>query len=288
MTETAQTPYVVLRAQDRVRGESVNAGIVLFAPAGPLVSIAPDSLRIKALHPDYAALRLDGWAQSLEQALGNYSAKLGETAQKIALLPLLVHPFIPDQTAGMATLNIHDPQETLAELMSWLVLPRKINIRPAKSTAKRPTRLGMEIRTWLKNAKAFSSRIEDLSKNRVVANYPIDPGADLYADLALMNGKLHVMEVMDLRGMDKLTASARGDAAIKGITLDEAKAQANPIAIVAASDYAVAKPAIHLISRYANDVFDLGTLAERDRFAAFVAKSLHRTDLASQAIHLAQ
>jgi hypothetical protein len=231
-------------------------------------------------------MRLAGWAADLENVLAAHAEKLSDVGQQIALLPLLAHPFTPDAEPGITEVDCDDPRATLDQLMKWQVLPKVKSLRVRREKAKRLPRLTIELRQWLKHAKAFSTNIEDLSRRRVVANYPIDPNADLYADLALMNGKLNVMEVMDLRWIDKLTPGARGEAAVKGITLDEAKPHANALAIIAASDYAVAKPAIHLMSRYANDVFDLGSMSERDRFAGFIAKSLHRSDLLGEVLTL--
>lgn len=281
-------PFVVLRAVDQVRGECMNAGVVLFSDGKATVATAPNSNRLKHLHPDYAALSMTDWAARLQATLDDMASKLGSLDQQMAMLPLLCKPFVCDSTPGTTVVKDDTPAETLIDLLQWQVLPPTANVRAKRASTKRQTKLGVEIRKWLTSQKAYSTRIEDLSKQRVVANYPIDPSADLYADFALKNGALNVMEIMDLRGVDHLTASLRGEAAVKGITLDEAKRSATPIAVVAASDYGVAKPAINLISRYAQDVYDLGSMDERDRFAAFVGKSLHRDDLIAQRLELTQ
>lgn len=276
-TETF-APFVILHAQNAVRGESLNAGIVLFTPNGAVVALTQDASRLKAIHPDFGAVHLGQWADKVQTALAGYATKL-TVQQQIALLPLLVHPFIADSEPGSTELNEANPQATLASLMAWQVNRQSVNVRAMRNPSKKPTRLGLELRQWLKHAKAFSTKIEDLGKHRVIANYPIDPSADLYADLALMNGQLNLIEVMDLRGMDKLSATTRGEAAVKGITLDEAKAQGNTVAVLVASDYGVAKPAIRMMSRYAHDVYDLGATGERERFAGFIGRALHREDL---------
>ena len=103
----------------------------------------------------------------------------------------------------------------------------------------------------------------------------------MYADFALKNGELHIIETLDLRNVDHLTPTLRGDAAIKGFTLNQAnESAANTIAIISASDYGVAKPAISMISRWAKDIYDLSTPEEQQRFAKFMSTSLHRESLA--------
>jgi hypothetical protein len=286
MTTETFAPFVLLRAIDQARGECMNAGVVLFADGKATVATAPDTKRLKHLHPDFAALSLDSWAAQLQKTLDSMSERLQSHEQLMAMLPLLCQPFACDAQAGTATIKDNDVEETLHELLQWQVITPATSIRAKRQLGKKQTKLGVEIRKWLTSQKAYSSRIEDLSKHRVVANYPIDPAADMYADFALQNGKLNVMEIMDLRGVEHLTASMRGEAAVKGITLDEAKRTANPIAVFAASDHGVARPAIHLISRYASDVYDLSLTEDRDRFASFVGESLHRQDLINNALKL--
>lgn len=137
------------------------------------------------------------------------------------------------------------------------------------------------MRDWLRGAKAFSRKVDDIARGKVVANYPIDPAADLFADFAVLNGKLNAIETLDLRGVDRLTPSLRGDAAIKGITLDEARSRIDGrrVVVLSATDYAVARPAIQMISRYADDVWDMHDPDARQQLAAFIAGALHRDQL---------
>lgn len=278
MSTPFHAPFVVLRAQDRQRGESLNAGVVLLAPEGPLVGLHADVRRLRAVNPDFAAVPLDGWAADVQTALAEHAQKL-DSSQLIALLPLLVQPFVADTEPGITEIGDAGAAAEVERLLTWLVRPRAPTLRRERVRAKKASRLTVELRAWLRHAKAFSTKVEDLRRQRVVSNYPIDPQSELYADFALLNGQLHVMEVMDLRGVDRLSSAIRGEAALKGVTLDEARDKANPIGVIAASDYGVAKPAIHMINRYAADVYDLGSPGERARFAAFVAKSLHRQEL---------
>ena len=276
MKNTATAPYVVLRAYSgQARGERLNAGIVLFTPEGPLVSISKDKVRFRALHPDFSALSTDGWAEGLQHALQSMRLSLD---QQLALLPMCAHPFKPDSAVGSANLNLDDPRETLDMLTKWLVDSPDRTLPAARAEKKkRPTKLQAEIAIWLKSAKLLSSKVEDLSKGRVVLNYPIDPSADLYTDFAVKNGELHVIETLDLRGVDHLTPSLRGDAAIKGVTLDEAreKVKGKRLAVFSASDYAVSKPAIWMFSRSADELWDMHDEKDRRKLADFISGALH-------------
>lgn len=260
--------FVLLRANpDPIRHESLNVGVVVFDGTNTSVQIDASKNRLSALHPDYGRLDLTLWEEQIQTELRKHP-----TESQLFLLTLLCAPFKVDREFGQ-TIG-YDATSQAQSLFTRLVKTQRPSIALEKKSVVRQTKLTRELRDWFKTAKVFSSKFEDLSKHRVVANYPVSPVSDLYADFALMNGKLHVVETLDLRGIEHLTPSMRGGAAIKGITLDEIGDNDNAIAVIAASDYGVAKPAISLLSRYADDLYDLSTQGERQRLADFIATSL--------------
>lgn len=266
--------FVLLRANpDALRHESLNAGVVVFDAANTCVLIDSSKKRLSSLHPDFGRMDLSLWAEQIQTEL----RKLPEESQR-AILPMLCAPFKADRELGQ---TIGNDASTLARtLFERLVGYQRASLPAVKRLPVRQTKLTRELRDWFKTSKVFSNKVEDLSKHRVVANYPVSPASDLYADFALMNGKLHVVETLDLRGVDHLTPTLRGGAAIKGITLDEIGDNDNAIAVIVASDYGIAKPAISLLSKYADDLYDLSSQVEKQRFADFMAKSLHCGNMA--------
>ncbi|MCR8961173.1 hypothetical protein M0765_026615 [Variovorax sp. S2] len=275
------SPFVLLRAVDPVRGESLNAGVVLFTPTGALVAAAPDAARIKALHPDFVALSMSAWAERLQESINSLAKSLPEIAQQIAMLPLLCQPFVADTEPGTTLLNLDRPQETLDALMAWQVLARQVTVRAKRDRVKRQSKLTSQMRSWFRSAKVFSTNPEDLSKGRVVANFPVDARDDLYADFAVKTGRLHVLETLDLRGIDHLTPSIRGDAAVKGFTLDEARTavDGDRIAVVSASNYDIARPAIKMIERNATNLYVMESPKDKQAFVDFMHQALHNDAL---------
>lgn len=260
--------FVVLRANpDLLRHESLNAGVVVFDAANTCVLIDASKKRLSSLHPDFGRMDLSLWAEQIQSEL----RKLPEESQR-AILPMLCAPFIADRELGK-TIG-EDAGAQAMTLFERLVGNQRATLPLENRLPVRQTKLTRELRDWFKTSKVFSTKIEDLSRHRVVANYPVSPASDLYADFALKNGKLHVLETLDLRGVDHLTPALRGGAAIKGITLDEIGDGDNAIAVIVASDYGIARPAISLLSRYADDIYDLSATGEGQRFAEFMAKSL--------------
>jgi len=268
-------PFVLLRAvADAPRCESLNIGLVAWpTPGKPVVRLQADAARLRAVHPNLARMDWQGWAQQLQEALMAAS----DTAAQLTLLALAAAPLRADAQAGTASAEPGAEMDAIEELMARLVAtPAATLQRPA--SRRRTSRMAVEIRDWLKRAKLYSARVEDMSRGRVVGQFPVDAASDLYADFALRNGAVHIMETFDLREVDRLTPALRGEAALKGITLDEAKSRlpgGKRIALVQASDYGVARPAFNLLERYADEMWNLGNTTDRQSFARFVSGALH-------------
>lgn len=267
--------YLMLRANpDPIRFESLNAGVVVFDGSNTTVLVDSSKRRLPLLHSDLGRIDFSEWAEKIQSELRQYSNEIQQS-----LLPALSSPLTPDHTLGK---TIGQSAEESAHILFKRMVERQMGVLVSQKTrAVKQTRLNRELKDWFKSAKVFSNKIEGLSKHLVVANYPVDPASDLYSDFAVKNGELHVIETLDLRNVDHLTPSLRGDAAIKGFTLNEAGEESNAIAIVSASDYSIARPAITMISRFADDVYDLSTPSERQRLSQFMSKCLQKPDLVS-------
>lgn len=265
--------YLMLRASpDPVRFESLNAGVVVFDGVNTTVLIDASARRLPVLHPDLGRIDFTDWAEKIQNELRTHPHEAQMSILQILSNPLTVDSNI-GKTVGVAAL------EQATELFKRMVERQSSTLSTLKKRVVRQTRLNRELKDWFKSARVFSNKIEGLSNNLVVANYPVDPASDLYADFALQNGRLHIIETLDLRNVDHLTPTLRGDAAIKGFTLNEIDDDSNAIAIISASDYSVARPAISMISKFADDVFDISTNSERQRLSEFMATSLHKPDL---------
>lgn len=272
-------PFVLLRAASGPpRDESINVGLVAWPrPGEPDVRLHAQPARLRALHPNLARIAWNDWPQQLQTALRDGGQ---DTDTQRALLALLAQPLVADRQTGTVSAAAGQEDTAIVNLMQHLVHAPASTL-PRAPTAQRTSRLVREVRDWLRAAKLYSTRAEDLARGRVVGGYPVSAAADLYADFALKNGAVHVIETLDLREVEHLTPSLRGQAALKGITLDEARERLDGkrIALVQASNYTVARPAIGLLGRYADQLWNLGESADRQAFAGFVAKAMHADQL---------
>lgn len=285
-----EIPYTVLRAvPDLFRGDALCFGLVIWVHERAQVFVDDVAVRrLVALGPNYRRWN----AAETQRSLQDEMDRLPTTELRQQWLRLFVSDPAPQQGRVVIVQDQGDAKSQIErhafDLLTRLVRPPAATLpAPTRAASKRPTRLATELRDWLKGAKAYSTKVDDIGRGKVVANYPIDPAADLYADFAVLNGKLSAIETLDLRGVERLTPTLRGDAALKGITLDEArtKIDGKRVVVLSASDYSVARPAIQLISRYADEVLDMRDAKARQQLADFIAGALHRDQLPGLTLH---
>ncbi|MCC6196865.1 MAG: DUF3037 domain-containing protein [Burkholderiales bacterium] len=265
--------YFLLRlVPDQARGERLNAGIAVFTPAGVRLHLRLEAARVRALSPVLAGR---DWAQQAAV----FEARLNQSQDRRMqefLLRTALAPLVPDERAGQLVAN----DEAELEQRVTALIDRFV-ARPAAPRRRRevgPTKLNHDVRQWLRRARLFSTNPADITKRRVVANYPIAANASLFAEFALQNGAIHVIETLDLRGLDHLSARRIDAAAYKSVLLDQAKEvspEGHRIAIVASDDYGVARPALTMIGKYADDLVTFEQPADRQRLANFLAEALH-------------
>lgn len=278
--------YFVLRlTPDPLRGESLNVGVVAFPDEGVKVFIRPDIRRIKAFHPDLLGLNWETVEADIQRQLEELAVRnLQEFFIKTSL-----SPFTIDSKPGCASISDDSTSDDAinAIFQRFVDTPTR-SIPPVKAASKRMTSLlNGDLRRWFRSANVFSSNVSDIVKHRVVPNYPVDIESSLFAEFALQNGALHILETLDLRGVAKLNKTHFGEAAMKSVILDQAKQLENSgrrIAIVAADDYGAVKSAIHMVSEYSDDVIAYASDTDRQRLADFVAGALH-LDSALPVIH---
>lgn len=270
-------PFTFLRViPDLIRGEQLNVGVALFLEDSVKVIFDAPQWRMRALHPDLDVIDWSNLAVNLEATLH----QLEDTSQRFQWLQNVSGSVRAD--SRLATLYADSEGGALLvaqQLVNQLVHYPSKSIQSPPRIKQSKTKLHNQLRNWFRLSKVFSANISDLSKHKIVPSYPVDPQDDLYADFALKNGALHLVEAIDLRGLDKLTKGIRGEAGLSAILFDQAKSvltdQSKTIAVISADDYAIAKPIVGLMSKYASDVYELGTTSDKQRFADFIADSLH-------------
>lgn len=280
---TRTFPFVILRARpSKVRGESLNIGIIAFVDGKIIARIDADPTRLRAFDPDLAVLPI--WV-SLQADIEKIADTLLSIESQHHLLKSILDPIFADDKIGQIILDDgEDINDRIESLMMRLVhRPARTLASIRQSKQNKATKLNLELRNWFKTVNVFSRNVSDLSKHRVVPNYPIAANNDIYAEFALKNGDIHVIETLDFRNHDKVTVTVQKEAAIKSIVLDQANRSlgqgSKKFAVIAASDYGAMRPVISLISGYADDVITMASSQDRQRLADFISASLHSQPL---------
>lgn len=266
---------IVQIVPDPLRGEVMNVGIVLHEKAGPKLRVRLVPARLRALSPALGQIVPSEWIEAWEHALSMFDG----VDQKWSWLRNAMAPLSINPTEGVIyASNEADLENQVEAILQRMVLPQKITKTASQKKIKKSD-LQNQLTAWLRSQKLFSRNMSDLAKHRVVASYPLNIEEEMFAEFALKNGSIHVMETLDLRGHAHYTKGLRNEASHKAMVLDLAQdtleTSSQRIAVVAADDYSEMKPAMSLINRKASHVLCIDSPTDRQWLADFIAESLH-------------
>jgi len=258
----------------------MNVGLAVFTPEAVRLFIEPDINRLAALDANLRALP---WQDIVENAEDKINELKNDSDRRV-FLRMLIAPILVDENSGqIVTDETTTLANTVVSLMEKLVRRPRIIERLPKRTTENRSKLNAELRSWFRSSKILSSHVDDISRNKVVHGYPIAATKDIYAEFALKNGAIHVIETLDLRGHDKVTLPVQKETAIKSIVLDQAGKSLDKdsikIAVISASDYRVMRPMINMVTGYADDVITMESTMDKQRLSDFISTALHTASL---------
>lgn len=264
------------------RQERINIGLLIWHDGLPEIRADVSERRLAALDPNWPRLPIfraliDG---TLQDSLRRHLGAIDDMAARRAMLDFLLTPM--KAVCGGELFDTEGDFEPAIEraLRALVTLPEP-TVKPAR-TKPRGSRLDTQLRAWLRGAKLMGRHMDDLSKGRVVAQFPVSVEADVYADFAFKNGALNVIETLDLRGADHVTPALRNMAAYKSLTLDMAREAVGEdgrrLGVIAAGDYQAMRSAVRIFERNADEVFAIDSPADAQRLADLLAQGLHLPD----------
>lgn len=247
--------YAILMAiPDRLRGERVNVGILVFLKERVDIWF-PELSKIRALMGgDWDAYAADARRRMVDNLGG------AEQAEGIVRsMPKLDPVFQASDVSWFSIPSLEEYEVRVKEILSSLV------IRPKEPPSVKPTRINAEMSKQLRMIKVLASRNHTIDNHKVVRNFYISREEELIADFALKNGSMHIFATLDLR-----RASVRIDeAALKAITLNQAKKRyknkkTNLIGVYATSETGHQfKPHIELLKEYSTNTYNWSNADDR-------------------------
>lgn len=273
-----QSAFATIKFQPyTARGEHVNIGLIFWRSSVDVdVRLASNLRKAKALDANANLHNL----QKIKDRIPELIKEIGifETTEEQLVLIRNLFPYLTlSQADGLITYHSESEYERKVHMMMQsIVEPDK---KKDKQRTIAQTKLIADIKMtfdyygWLGNNK------QDINNHMVVHKYPLDDALDMTADFALMNGKLNVIEVLDLRS--GLSAPKRNEVRSKALIYDFAKGLDSKGAtgysvIAGAHDNPEAKPYIGLLERYAEDVFHYESAEDMNLFMNKISKAIDR------------
>ncbi len=199
--------YAILQAvPDARRGERVNIGAVVFKQDGLDIRVA-GTRKLSSL----TARSWDAEIKAFGEIISELDDSKLEMAERHAVLMAVQDKLTLSEAGWFTATTTQKYEATVKDILRTFVM------RPKRSSRTEGPSVVAEISSVLRRAKILATPKEPLDSGLVVRNYVIGDG--LEADFAQLNGKLHVVSVLDLRANNPQLAQA----ALKGVVLDQAK-----------------------------------------------------------------
>jgi hypothetical protein len=187
--------YVVLRlAAEKMRGEVINVGVVLFKEGESPRPIAMATLnKLRAIDSSWSTGRLAKWIENVSAILN--SSKNSSIARQVETLEQF--GFCEAKAVGMFYAESNEElNERLLEIKQLYV---SNSSRSEKVKGVKRTRLQTALRDKFKKMHILGGEIDDLNKHLVVSNVPIPSCPDLKSDFVYKNGVYRITQTIDYR-----------------------------------------------------------------------------------------
>lgn len=170
--------------------------------------------------------------------------------------------------------NDADYDRQIRLLLDVMVEPRSA----LKAKDRKPqSRLYLELRRTFEQYGWLGKTASDIEDHKVVTQYPVSLDNDLFAEFAMKNGRLQVVETIDFRM--GVPSSKRLEAQGKALVMDFAKDADHTAlctAIVAAPDYSGIRGSMNMLGRYADRVVAYDSAADMNALFSDWSTSMGR------------
>lgn len=244
--------FSVLRHQPYPqRTEHVNIGIAAFLSDGTVrVRLASNLRKLRALDPRASMSAARSQEEHLRKMLEELRADGGDA------MNLSIGPW---RLGGATGTFCYQSEHEIERSIEW-ALRESCDPRDGARPLDRPavSRLYTDLKRTFSANGWLGKRPEQIADHLIIPRYSIIPEEGLVADFALRNGSLHVLEALDLRGVEANIAAKRTEGQAKAMVLTSAQladASAKTYAVVAGSNDSRAAGTMRLLERLADDIY---------------------------------
>lgn len=253
----------------RNRTEHVHIGLVVFRHDGEVrVHLADDLRKVRAINPRAKIDVIRDWEKTLPPLITGKS--IDEARLKMESMGNDWR--ISEAVGKFAYENEEDYLHRVTMALTNLVSPA-----PRKADQREPTsRLHTDLR---KSFIRYGWLGKDIKNHEIVTRYSLGP--EVTAEFALMNGRLHVIETLDLRTDSQ--PQKRTEARSKALAFDMAKRQAGNAAcyaVMAGMTSSLAAGARELLQTYADHVYAWESPSDMNEFFDTLGRATGRPMMA--------
>lgn len=181
--------YSVLKySPDKVRGEVINIGLVVFKPDGVDVRLLNTSHKPKMFdnNSNFESI------QKLEHSIKSLCALVKDTDKQHAILKNLSSTIFVAGKSSFSIAHVSDYEKRVVGLFDKLVKPYS-----GRKPSVYNSRLHVTLRNQFKKLDLLAKEPSDIDDHKVVPHYAISGGSGLTVDFMLKNGKFHMTEAID-------------------------------------------------------------------------------------------
>lgn len=181
--------FVVLRlTPDPMRGETINAGLIVFNPDSTItVRVSAPLHKLRALDATWGRAKV----ADLENRVQDAIAHLETTRERVRMLASL--GLCRSGEPGFFFANRSAVAQEIRDIESMYVVPPGSDFRgPTNALLK-------ELLSRLRGMSLLGTTIEDLANHLAVAHVPIPGNPDLKGDLVYKNGVYRITQTVDYR-----------------------------------------------------------------------------------------
>jgi hypothetical protein len=205
---TTASYYVISHYPSRFKSEHVNIGIVVFIGGEDVrIHFIDDLKKVKVIDPNAKVETIRSWENTLPALLLDMPID-----RRVPFLQNFGSWAIPEMPGTFVFENSKDYLARVATLMDHLAVARPRH-KPSREHISRlhlDVKDQFQIHGWLG---------KDIKNHEIVTRYELRE--EVNAEFALRNGKLHVIETLDLRTSN--LSEKRKEARSKALVLDVAK-----------------------------------------------------------------
>lgn len=252
------------------RGEIINVGLVIFREAGIDVRVLSSPAKVRMVDGMSSQLNIDQLKESMQKLLQIVKTP----TEQYELLSNFKSSLFLSSKAQFALDELAQYDDKVNKLFNDLVKPCAV-----KEKIIHTTRLATQLKHKFAALDLLAKDTSELSKHKIVHNYPISESMGLSADFLLKNGVYHLSGVVDFNVND--IQSKLKETSFKVMTFMASKKALNGpvncyfVYSASAEKEGVITHHLNLAEDYCNKMFNIDSKDDSNKYFNMISELAH-------------